>query len=63
MNFKKNHGQGMVEYAIIVSFIIVVVIVIMMVFGPSVKFLYEDVMGEDSMEGYQAELEDKINEQ
>jgi pilus assembly protein Flp/PilA len=40
----RNEGQGLVEYALIISFVVLVVIVLLFIFGPAVGNMYSNVI-------------------
>jgi Flp pilus assembly pilin Flp len=39
-----NEGQGLVEYALIISFVVLVVIVLLFIFGPGVGDMYSTIV-------------------
>jgi pilus assembly protein Flp/PilA len=43
-NFYKEHGQGLVEYALIMLLVAMAVIVILALLGPSIGNLYSNVI-------------------
>ncbi|GBD09735.1 hypothetical protein HRbin22_01995 [Candidatus Thermoflexus japonica] len=44
VRFKREEGQGLVEYALIVLFIALIVLVALTVFGQTVSSLYSQVV-------------------
>lgn len=44
--FKKEEGQGMVEYALIIALIAIVVIVALLALGPQIVAVFDDITGE-----------------
>jgi pilus assembly protein Flp/PilA len=40
----RNEGQGLVEYALIISFVVLVVIVLLFIFGPAVGDMYSNIV-------------------
>jgi len=40
----RTEGQGLVEYALIISFVVLVVIVMLFIFGPQVGSMYSNVI-------------------
>jgi Flp pilus assembly pilin Flp len=40
----RNEGQGLVEYALIISFVVLVIIVLLFIFGPGVGNMYSNVV-------------------
>jgi Flp pilus assembly pilin Flp len=40
----QNEGQGLVEYALIISFVVLVVIVLLFVFGAGVGEIYSNIV-------------------
>ena len=47
--FKKEDGQGMVEYALLIGLIAVVVIAVLVLLGPAIANLFSDII--DSITG------------
>ncbi len=44
--FKDEEGQGMVEYGLLIALIAIVVIVALLILGPRIAQLFEDVADE-----------------
>ena len=44
MNFDSQKGQGIVEYALIFTFIAVVVVIILYFFGPAISDVYSSII-------------------
>ena len=42
--FNREHGQGLVEYALIIILVIIVVIITLYLFGPAVGNLYSEII-------------------
>jgi Flp pilus assembly pilin Flp len=40
----KNKGQGIIEYALIFTFVIIVLIVILVLFGNSMNHLFQNII-------------------
>ncbi len=39
-----ERGQGLVEYTLIISFVVLVIIVVLWIFGPAVGTMYSNVI-------------------
>jgi Flp pilus assembly pilin Flp len=44
MSLSKNQGQGLLEYALIISLVVVIVIVLVYLIGPQIGNMYSDVI-------------------
>jgi Flp pilus assembly pilin Flp len=40
----KEDGQGLVEYALIIAFVVIVVLVLLILLGPSIGSMYSNVI-------------------
>jgi pilus assembly protein Flp/PilA len=46
LTFKDNHGQGLVEYALILVMVAIVVIVILALLGPAIGNVFSNLIGQ-----------------
>ena len=46
LDSRKEEGQGLIEYALIIVLVVIVVIVALRVLGPQIAGVYTDITGE-----------------
>jgi len=46
VTYRNNQGQGLVEYALILTMVAIVVLVVLVLFGPAVGNIYSNVISQ-----------------